>query len=119
MPRSTSSGDRSGEVGCILVEPAEPDYWPPAHRELTLSLDDILLEDGKVAPFSRLHPTFTAMGRFGNVMLVNGAATYSAKVAAGNHHTCALNAAGDVVLSAVVIALAVTLAFLEHDVRMT
>ena len=65
-------GQELGLYGNILVVPSEPDYWPPAHRELTLTLDDILLEDGKVAPFSRLHPTYTAMGRFGSVLLVNG-----------------------------------------------
>ncbi len=42
-----------GLYGNFLVEPADPDYWPPAHRELALTLDDILLEDGKIAPFSR------------------------------------------------------------------
>ena len=65
-------GQEMGLYGNIVVVPSEPDYWPPAHRELTLTLDDILLEDGKVAPFSRLHPTYTAMGRFGSVLLVNG-----------------------------------------------
>jgi FtsP/CotA-like multicopper oxidase with cupredoxin domain len=55
-----------------LVEPADPHYWPPAHRELLLTLDDILLEDGKVAPFSRSETTYAAMGRFGDVLLVNG-----------------------------------------------
>jgi FtsP/CotA-like multicopper oxidase with cupredoxin domain len=61
-----------GLYGNIVVVPSEPDYWPPVNRELTLTLDDILLEDGKVAPFSRSESTFTAMGRFGNVLLVNG-----------------------------------------------
>jgi FtsP/CotA-like multicopper oxidase with cupredoxin domain len=65
-------GQEMGLYGNIVVVPSEPDYWPPAHRELTLTLDDILLEDGKVAPFSRSNPTYTAMGRFGNVLLVNG-----------------------------------------------
>ena len=46
-------GQEMGLYGNVLVEPADPDYWPPAHRELALTLDDILLEDGKVAPFSR------------------------------------------------------------------
>ena len=46
-------GQEMGLYGNVLVEPADPDYWPPAHRELLLTLDDILLEDGKVAPFSR------------------------------------------------------------------
>jgi FtsP/CotA-like multicopper oxidase with cupredoxin domain len=65
-------GQEMGLYGNIVVVPSEPDYWPPVNRELTLMLDDILLEDGKVAPFSRLETTHTAMGRFGNVLLVNG-----------------------------------------------
>jgi hypothetical protein len=44
--------------------PAEPDYWPPVDREVVLTLDDILLEDGKVAPFSPTETTYAAMGRF-------------------------------------------------------
>jgi FtsP/CotA-like multicopper oxidase with cupredoxin domain len=65
-------GQEMGLYGNVLVEPADPDYWPPAHRELALTLDDILLEGGKVAPFSRAETTYAAMGRFGDVMLVNG-----------------------------------------------
>jgi FtsP/CotA-like multicopper oxidase with cupredoxin domain len=61
-----------GLYGNILVVPSESGYWPPVNRELTLTLDDILLDDGRIAPFSRSHPTYTAMGRFGNVFLVNG-----------------------------------------------
>ena len=65
-------GQEMGLYGNCLVEPADPDYWPPAHRELTLTLDDILLEGGKVAPFSRAETTYAAMGRFGDVLLANG-----------------------------------------------
>jgi FtsP/CotA-like multicopper oxidase with cupredoxin domain len=65
-------GQEMGLYGTILVVPAEPDYWPPAHRELAITLDDILLEDGQVAPFSRAETTYSAMGRFGNQLLVNG-----------------------------------------------
>ena len=65
-------GQELGQYGNILVDPAEPDYWPPAHRELLLTLDDIFIEDGKIAPFSRDETTFAAMGRYGNVMLVAG-----------------------------------------------
>jgi FtsP/CotA-like multicopper oxidase with cupredoxin domain len=61
-----------GLYGNVLVEPAVPDYWPPKNRDLPLTLDDILLEDGKVAPFSRSETTHVAMGRFGEVLLVNG-----------------------------------------------
>jgi FtsP/CotA-like multicopper oxidase with cupredoxin domain len=41
-----------GLYGNILVIPSEPDYWPSAHRDVLLTLDDLLLEDGKIAPFS-------------------------------------------------------------------
>jgi FtsP/CotA-like multicopper oxidase with cupredoxin domain len=61
-----------GLYGNILVVPAEPGYWPPANRDLLVTLDDILLEDGKVAPFSPTETTYTAMGRFGNLLLVAG-----------------------------------------------
>ena len=65
-------GQELGLYGNILVVPSDPDYWPRAHRELLLTLDDILLEDGQVAPFSRSETTYAAMGRFGNVLLVGG-----------------------------------------------
>ena len=65
-------GQEMGLYGNVLVEPADPGYWPPVHREVVLTLDDILLEDGKVAPFSRAETTYAAMGRFGDVLLVGG-----------------------------------------------
>jgi FtsP/CotA-like multicopper oxidase with cupredoxin domain len=61
-----------GLYGNILVVPAEPDYWPPADREFILTLDDLLVEDGKVAPFSPTETSYAAMGRFGNVFLTSG-----------------------------------------------
>ncbi len=70
--RTTVIGQEMGLYGNVLVEPADPDYWPPVHREILLTLDDILLEDGKVAPFSRTETTHAAMGRFGDVLLVSG-----------------------------------------------
>jgi FtsP/CotA-like multicopper oxidase with cupredoxin domain len=65
-------GQELGLYGNILVVPADPDYWPPVNREVLLTLDDVLIEDGKVAPFSHSETTHVAMGRFGNVMLVAG-----------------------------------------------
>jgi len=65
-------GQEMGLYGSIVVVPAQPDYWPPVDREVTLTLDDILIEDGKIAPFSRSLPNYVAMGRFGNVLLANG-----------------------------------------------
>jgi FtsP/CotA-like multicopper oxidase with cupredoxin domain len=65
-------GQELGLYGNIVVVPTDPDYWPPAHRELALTLDDVLIEDGAIAPFSTSETTYAAMGRFGNVMLVGG-----------------------------------------------
>ena len=65
-------GKEMGLYGNVLVVPADPDHWAPANREVLLTLDDILLEDGRVAPFSRSETTHAAMGRFGDLMLVGG-----------------------------------------------
>ncbi|TML82754.1 MAG: hypothetical protein E6G08_21450 [Actinobacteria bacterium] len=65
-------GQELGLYGNIVVVPTDPEYWPSANRELTLTLDDVLLEDGKIASFSRAETTHVAMGRFGNTLLVAG-----------------------------------------------
>jgi FtsP/CotA-like multicopper oxidase with cupredoxin domain len=72
-----------GLYGTVVVEPADPSFWPPADRQLTITLDDLLVEDGKIAPFRRSGPTYTAMGRFGNVMLINGDVEFSGEAALG------------------------------------
>jgi FtsP/CotA-like multicopper oxidase with cupredoxin domain len=61
-----------GLYGTILAEPVVPDYWPPVDRELVLTVDDLLVEDGKIAPFSPSETSYAAMGRFGNVFLTSG-----------------------------------------------
>ena len=61
-----------GLYGNILVEPADPGYWPPVDRELVLTLDDILIDNGQIAPFSPTETSYAAMGRFGNVFLTSG-----------------------------------------------
>jgi FtsP/CotA-like multicopper oxidase with cupredoxin domain len=76
-------GQEMGLYGNILVIPAEQDYWPPAHRELLLTLDDILIEEGRVAAFDESETTHVAMGRFGNVMLVAGETDLSLDAKAG------------------------------------
>src|SRR3954451_20893539 len=61
-----------GLYGNLVVVPAQADYWPPVHRAVTVTLDDVLVEDGRIAPFNVAGPTHVAMGRFGNVMLTGG-----------------------------------------------
>ena len=76
-------GLEMGLYGTILVEPAQPSYWPAADRQLTVTLDDVLIEDGHVATFRMSGPTYTAMGRYGNVMLVNGETHFAEQAAVG------------------------------------
>jgi FtsP/CotA-like multicopper oxidase with cupredoxin domain len=61
-----------GLYGNIIVEPADPSYWPPVDRDVVFTLDDILIEDGEIASFDPHESNFTAMGRFGNVLLIGG-----------------------------------------------
>jgi FtsP/CotA-like multicopper oxidase with cupredoxin domain len=65
-----------GLYGNIIVTPNDQTYWELVNREETVALDDILLEEGQIAAFSQSGPTYSAMGRFGNVMLVNGETSY-------------------------------------------
>jgi len=76
-------GQELGLYGNILVVPSDPGYWPPAHRELLLTLDDVLVEDGRIAGFDPSQTTHVAMGRFGNVMLVAGEPELSLDVERG------------------------------------
>lgn len=72
-----------GLYGNYLVTPTAKDYWAEVDREETLVLDDILLENGKIAPFDKSLVDHTLMGRFGNVMLINGDEKYKLSVKQG------------------------------------
>jgi FtsP/CotA-like multicopper oxidase with cupredoxin domain len=61
-----------GLYGNILVVPPDPDYWAPVDRDFILTVDDLLVEDGRIAPFSPTETSYAAMGRFGNVFLTSG-----------------------------------------------
>src|SRR3954454_21209720 len=77
-------GQEMGLYGNILVEPNEPDYWPPVHREVLVTLDDILLdEEGRIAPFSPHETDYVAMGRFGTTFLVAGEPHFAMSVKQG------------------------------------
>jgi FtsP/CotA-like multicopper oxidase with cupredoxin domain len=75
-------GQELGLYGNILVRPRDPEYWPPVNRELVLTLDDVLVEDGRIAAFGP-ETTHVAMGRFGNVMLVSGEPDFAIEAARG------------------------------------
>jgi len=72
-----------GLYGNYLVVPNDPNYWSPVNREVALFVDDILMDDGKIAMFSKASADRTLMGRFGNTLLVNGETNYSLQAKAG------------------------------------
>ena len=72
-----------GLYGNIVVDPVDDGYWPPVDREHIVTLDDVLVEDGRIAPFNVDGPTHVAMGRFGNVMLTAGDTDLSLSATAG------------------------------------
>ncbi len=72
-----------GLYGNMLVAPPEIDYYSPVNREQILILDDILMDDLGPIPWGDRSPTHALMGRFGNVMLVNGATDYRLEVDKG------------------------------------
>ncbi|MBA2626981.1 MAG: multicopper oxidase domain-containing protein, partial [Gemmatimonadales bacterium] len=72
-----------GLYGNLLVRSPRADYFTPAHREEVLMLDDLLVGDGGPVPYGRDAATHALMGRFGNVMLVNGEPNYQLHVRRG------------------------------------
>ena len=72
-----------GLYGNMIVDPARADYFGPASREEFLMLDDLLVDGEQLLPYGRDAANFTIMGRFGNVMLVNGEERYAATVRPG------------------------------------
>ena len=72
-----------GLYGNLVVDPVDGDYWPPVDREHVVTLDDVLVEDGRIAPFNIAGPTHVAMGRFGNVMLTAGETDLALSATAG------------------------------------
>ena len=72
-----------GLYGNMMVRSSRPDYFGPANREEVLMLDDLLLGDEGLVPFGLEAATHALMGRFGNLMLVNGEPRYELDVARG------------------------------------
>jgi FtsP/CotA-like multicopper oxidase with cupredoxin domain len=65
-----------GLSGNLRVDPPEPGAWSPVHREEVLMLDDLLLDARGMVPFGDEAATHALMGRFGNLLLVNGEPRY-------------------------------------------
>ena len=73
-----------GLYGTIHVEADEKDYYNPVNREESLLLDDILIDELGLFPWGLEAPTHALMGRFGNVLLVNGQTDYGLDVKQGD-----------------------------------
>ena len=61
-----------GLYGNLLVRSRDPGFFAPANREEILMLDDLLVGDAGPTEYGSDAPTHALMGRFGNVLLVNG-----------------------------------------------
>ncbi len=61
-----------GLYGNLLVRSRDPGFFAPANREEILMLDDFLAGEAGPTEYGREAPTHALMGRFGNVLLVNG-----------------------------------------------
>ncbi|MDP9288686.1 MAG: multicopper oxidase family protein [Thermoproteota archaeon] len=72
-----------GMYGIILVEPKTKNYYNPVNVEVPLTLADILMVNGSIYPYNNDHETFALMGRYGNVMLLNGQTNYQLDVNKG------------------------------------
>ncbi|MEK6869449.1 MAG: multicopper oxidase domain-containing protein, partial [Nanoarchaeota archaeon] len=73
-----------GLYGAVLVKPSDKNYYNKADKEIVLFLDDISMQGNDVTTFYDNRITHTLMGRFGNVMLVNGAEAYNLEMQKGD-----------------------------------
>lgn len=73
-----------GLYGNMVVQPADTAYWNPVDRQEFLMLDDLLVDDGGLFPYGIEAPSHALMGRFGNVMLVNGEPAYRLQAERGD-----------------------------------
>ena len=78
-----------GLYGNIFVSPVG-ERAMPGPLDQFLILDDLLTSDGHLVPYGASTPTHAAMGRFGNVMLVNGEAGWEASARVGDVMTLRL-----------------------------
>lgn len=68
-----------GLYGNFLVTPTDNGYWNQVNREIPLFVDDVLIEDDRIK-LNKDSADHILMGRFGNVMLLNGETDYSLSV---------------------------------------
>lgn len=75
-------GQEMGLYGNYLVDPTDG-YPSQVNREVPLVIDDILIENDRIAEFYKELTNFALLGRFGNEFLVNGEQNYTLTAKAG------------------------------------
>ena len=73
-----------GLYGNMLVDSKYNNYYNSVNKEIPLIVDDILIQNGDIAPFKDNEISHALMGRFGNVMLTNGDENYTTIVQKGD-----------------------------------
>jgi len=73
-----------GLYGNLLVRSRDPKFYGPANREEILMLDDFLAGDAGPIGYGKESPTHALMGRFGNVLLINGEPKWETRVRRGD-----------------------------------
>jgi len=73
-----------GLFGNLRVDSPDPAYYNPVNAEATLILDDLLVDKSGLIPYGQEGANFAIMGRFGNVLLVNGQPRYHLDVHRGD-----------------------------------
>lgn len=72
-----------GLYGNLFVRHPATDYFNPVNREEVLILDDLLVDEEGIFPYGAERATHSLMGRFGNLLLVNGEPEYTLEVSRG------------------------------------
>jgi len=72
-----------GLYGNIYVDPSAPSAAPAPKRSEFLILSDLLVDGDSMVSYGKTSPNFALMGRFGNVLLVNGEPRWHLDVASG------------------------------------
>lgn len=76
-------GQEMGLYGNYFVDSTDENYNNPVNREIPLVLDDILIQNGSIAPFYKEYTDHALLGRFGNQYLVNGELDYTLETTKG------------------------------------
>jgi suppressor of ftsI len=73
-----------GLFGNLRVDSPDSTYYNPVNAEAALLLDDVLVDKSGLIPYGKEGANFAIMGRFGNVLLVNGQPRYHLDVRRGD-----------------------------------